>query len=52
MTMDQKSIENPKYLGGMGIGNIHLKNFEILSKWWWKFSKELDFTVEKSGHEY
>lgn len=30
------SLELPKELGGLGIGNIMHKNLILLFKWWWK----------------
>lgn len=35
-------IEALKGLGGLVIWNIHLKNFSLLSKWWWKFARGSD----------
>lgn len=32
------SIELPKNLGGLGVGNILIKNLILLFKWWWRFS--------------
>lgn len=32
------SIELPKELGGLGVGNILMKNLILLFKWWWRFS--------------
>lgn len=32
------SIELPKSLGGLGVGNILYKNLVLLFKWWWRFS--------------
>lgn len=31
------SIELPKALGGLGVGNIMYKNLVLLFKWWWRF---------------
>lgn len=33
------SVELPKDLGGLGVGNIMYKNLILLFKWWWRFSK-------------
>lgn len=33
-------IEAPKDYEGFGIGNMKMKNFGLLFKWWWRFSKE------------
>ena len=33
------SIELPKELGGLGVGNIMLKNLILLFKWWWRYSE-------------
>lgn len=32
------SVELPKSLGGLGVGNILHKNLMLFFKWWWKFS--------------
>lgn len=32
------SIELPKNMGGLGVGNILHKNLILLFKWWWRFS--------------
>lgn len=32
------SIELPKSLGGLGVGNILYKNLVLLFKWWWRYS--------------
>ena len=33
-------IQRPRKLGGLGIGDIVLKNAGMLFKWWWRFSVE------------
>ena len=33
------SIELPKELGGLGVGNIMYKNLVLLFKWWWRYSE-------------
>ena len=33
------SIELPKELGGLGVGNIMHKNLILLFKWWWRYSE-------------
>ena len=33
-------IEKPKNEGGLGVGNLVVKNLALLFKWWWRFSKE------------
>ena len=33
------SIELPKELGGLGVGNIMYKNLILLFKWWWRYSE-------------
>ena len=30
-------IQKPKNLGGLGVGDIVIKNAALLFKWWWKF---------------
>lgn len=32
----------PKDLGGLGFGNIKIKNLGLLEKWWWKYSNEFN----------
>lgn len=32
------SIELPKMMGGLGVGNIMHKNLTLLFKWWWRYS--------------
>ena len=35
-------VQRPKKLGGLGVGDIIIKNAALLFKWWWRFStKEL-----------
>ena len=41
------SIELPKELGGLGVGNIMYKNLILLFKWWWRYS-ESNNTLWKS----
>lgn len=31
-------MEAPIEFGGLGLGDIRLKNLGLLSKWWWKYS--------------
>lgn len=38
MTVCWESLEAPKFIGGLGFGNLQLKNLGLLSKWWWKFA--------------
>ena len=33
-------IQRPKKFGGLGVGNLVLKNAALLFKWWWRFSNE------------
>ena len=40
------SIELPKEMGGLGVGNIMHKNLILLFKWWWRYS-ESDNTLWK-----
>lgn len=30
------SVTKPRPIGGLGIGNLELKNWILLSKWWWR----------------
>lgn len=45
-TVKWSSIELPKNLGGLGVGNIMHKNLLLLFKWWWRFS-DCDNTLWK-----
>ena len=38
--MSWEIIEKPKKDGGLGVGNLAVKNSALLFKWWWHFSKE------------
>ena len=33
-------VQRPKKLGGLGVGDIVVKNVALLFKWWWRFSAE------------
>jgi len=33
-------IQRPKKVGGLGIGNLLLKNAALLFKWWWRYACE------------
>ena len=33
-------IQHPKKLGGLGVGDIVIKNATLLVKWWWRFYDE------------
>ena len=35
-----KIIQRPKRMGGLGVGDIIIKNAAMLFKWWWRFSIE------------
>ncbi|KAL4286876.1 hypothetical protein AHAS_Ahas19G0130000 [Arachis hypogaea] len=39
-TVKWSVVQKPKNQGGLGIGDISLKNTALLFKWWWKFNKE------------
>ena len=47
-TIKWKSIELPKELGGLGVGNMMHKYLILLLKWWWRFS-ESDNTLWKES---
>ena len=32
-----ETIQKPKHLGGLGVGNLVVKNTALLFKWWWHF---------------
>lgn len=38
MIVNWESLEAPMMLGGLGVGNLNLKNLGLLTKWWWEFS--------------
>lgn len=40
MTVNLESLEAPRSLGGLEFGIIHIGNLGLLTKWWWKYSKE------------
>ncbi|XP_025678312.1 uncharacterized protein [Arachis hypogaea] len=33
-------VQAPKKLGGLGIGDVMIRNTALLFKWWWRFAKE------------
>ena len=33
-------IQRPKKFGGLGVGDLVIKNTTLLFKWWWKFSNK------------
>lgn len=35
-------VTKPKEAGGLGIGNLVIRNKALLGKWWWRFPKERD----------
>ena len=37
-----ESIQKPKIYGELGVGDIIIKNAELLFKWWWRFSDKSD----------
>lgn len=39
-TVSWKQIQLPKEAGGLGVGDLLLKNTTMLFKWWWHFSIE------------
>lgn len=39
-TVPWERIIAPKYLGGIGLGSLKLKNLGLLVKWWWMYSNE------------
>lgn len=38
MTTQWRKLAAPKEMGGLGIGDLKLKNLGLLLKWWWKYS--------------
>lgn len=40
-------VYKPKDRGGLGIGNICLRNRALLGKWWWRFYAESDTVWKK-----
>lgn len=37
---NRHDVTKPKENGGLGIGNLVLRNKGLLGKWWWRFHKE------------
>ena len=37
-----ENIQKPKIYGGLGVGDIIIKNAALLFKWWWRFSDQSD----------
>ena len=35
-------IQKPKELGGLGVGDLIIKNAALLFKWWWRFNERGD----------
>eukprot|EP00268_Persea_americana_P061894 TRINITY_DN7882_c0_g1_i1.p1 TRINITY_DN7882_c0_g1~~TRINITY_DN7882_c0_g1_i1.p1 ORF type:complete len:101 (-),score=19.66 TRINITY_DN7882_c0_g1_i1:1-303(-) len=35
-------VVKPKWAEGLGLGDLGLKNWAILAKWWWRFGEERD----------
>lgn len=35
-----ETIQKSKHLGGLGVGDLQIKNVGLLFKWWWRFSSE------------
>jgi len=47
-------VQRPKEKGGLGVGDLLLKNAALLFKWWWRFACEegaLWRVVVQSLHE-
>ncbi|XP_074314695.1 uncharacterized protein LOC141649927 [Silene latifolia] len=38
--MNWNIIQSPKAMGGLGVGDLQIKNASMLFKWWWRFSVE------------
>ena len=45
--MKWSEVVKPKSCGGLGIGDLDLKNWALLAKWWWRFEEEKDVFLEK-----
>ena len=45
-------IEKPKNAGGLGVGNLVIKNSTLLFKWWWRFPKEECLLWKKVVYSY
>lgn len=41
-TVRWEDLEVPVNLGGLGFGNIQIKNLRLLAKWWWKCLAAMD----------
>ena len=37
-----EAIQKPKEFGGMGVGDLIVKNAALLFKWWWRFNDRTD----------
>ena len=35
--MAWETLQKPKHLGGLGVGDLVIKNAALLFKWWWRF---------------
>lgn len=46
--MKWDDVIKPRYARGFGIGNLCLKSWALLAKWWRRFGKERDVFLEKS----
>ena len=42
-------VQQPKCKGGLGVGDIIIKNAALLFKWWWRYTYEERSLLEKSG---
>lgn len=40
VTTNWHNIQTPIELGGLGLGNLQMKNLGLLLKWWWKYSTD------------
>lgn len=38
--MKWSEVVKPKGAGGLGLGDLRLKNVALLAKWWWRFGEE------------
>ena len=39
-TVKWSTIQLPKEVGGLGVGDILMKKAILLNKWWWRFVNE------------
>ena len=51
-SVKRSSIEMPKEMGALGVGNIMYKNLILLFKWWWRYSESNNTLWKKFSCQY